>query len=111
MIGAMRAVLLVLIAGASACGAAQHRNPGCTARWEIDHCEQRDPLTQTWDAATVEPGPIWTGDLDGDHIPDVILRYRGSRTHESVVLRGCGDGWYEVLLDEVRASQVGTSPG
>jgi hypothetical protein len=106
---------LVVLAITSACDAWRmhpHADDGpCNARWEVDQLEQRDPLTETWDAATVEPGPIWTGDLDGDGRRDVVLRYRGSRTHESVVLRSCGGDRYQVMLDEVRASQVGTTRG
>ena len=97
---------------AGACGARQHGgDPSCNAIWEIGHFEQRDPLTETWDVADVDPTPIWSGDLNGDGVRDVVLRYRGSRTHEAVVLRGCGGTSYQVMLDEVRASQVGTSPG
>jgi len=107
----MRACSLVLIALAG-CGAAQHGgNPACQAHWTLGELEQRDPLTSTWDVSQVEPGPLWTGDLDHDGRPDVVLRYRGSRVHASVVLHNCGAGAYEVLLDEVRASQVGTTPG
>ena len=111
----MRACLALLGVVVAACGAWQRGggggDPACGARWELGELEQRDALTDTWDATAVEPGPIWAGDLDGDGRRDVVLRYRGSRTHEAVVLRGCGGDRYQVLLDEVRASQVGTSPG
>jgi hypothetical protein len=83
----------------------------CTARWSIDHLEQRDSLTQTWDSSAVEPLPLWTGDLDHDGQADVVLRYRGSRVRAAIVLRGCDRDRWQVLLDEVPATQVGAAAG
>jgi hypothetical protein len=108
----MRAIPVILIGALAGCAAKQ---PGaadpCKARWHLDHLEQRDPLTQTWDATSVDPSPLWTGDLDKDGKGDVVLRYQGSRAHEVVVLRACGGERYQVVLDEVHATRVGTSPG
>lgn len=106
------AVALACVVGGAvaACGAQQHgADPACTARWEQGEVEVRDTVTNTWDAVAVDAIPLWKGDLDHDGRADVILRYRGSRTHEAIVLRRCaGDDW-QVLLDEVRASRIGTT--
>jgi len=108
----MRAIPAIIVGALAGCAAKQ---PGaadpCKARWHLDRLEQRDPLTQTWDATAVDPSPLWTGDLDKDGKPDVVLRYKGSRAHEVVVLRSCGGDGYQVELDEVHATRVGTSEG
>ena len=109
----MRALLCVLILTTASCDAWRmhpERDDGaCSARWQLGELEVRDALTETWDDAMVDATPLWMGDLDGDGRRDVVLAYRGSRTHEAVVLRSCGGDRYQVLLDEVRASSVGTT--
>ncbi|MCE9578422.1 MAG: hypothetical protein K8W52_35175 [Deltaproteobacteria bacterium] len=103
----------IVIIGATAACAARPPAPGdhCTARWSIDHLEQRDALTSTWDASSVEPMPLWTGDLDHDGLDDVILRYRGSRVRATIALRRCDKTRWEVVLDEVPATRIGTAAG